>query len=90
MLGGMHRIHIRDQRVFTNKSLGHGNSIVNGMGIREDGICGYSFISMWDIEGWESDLKCFLIENLVDVSPLSGVLKGFLDSFSIDPTKIMF
>ena len=41
LLGGMHGVHIRDQGVFTNKNLDHGNTRVNGRCIQKDCICDY-------------------------------------------------
>ena len=55
----MNGVYIRDQGVFSNKTLGHGNTRVNGMSITKDGVCGYSFISMQDIESWESSFEMF-------------------------------
>ena len=87
----MHGVYIRDQGVFTNKKLSNGNTRVNGRGIRKDGICGYSFIFTWDIESWESRFEMFSHgESSRCHSPLIGVLESFIDSFSIDPTKIRF
>ena len=74
----MHRVHVRDQGVLTNKTLSHGNTRVNGMSVRKDGICSYSFFSMWDIESWESGFEMFSHgESSGCDSQLSGVLKVF-------------
>ena len=85
----MHGIHIIDQGVFTNEKLCHGNTQVDGRSVRVDGVCSYSFISMWDVESWESGFEMFSQGQSSGChSPLSGVLKRLLDGISIDPTKI--
>ena len=59
------------------------------MSVRKDGVCSYSFISTWDIESWESGFEMFSHgESSGCHSPLSGVLKSFVDGISTDPTKI--
>ena len=34
-------------------NLSHGDTRINGRGVREDGICGYSLIPTGDVEGWK-------------------------------------
>ena len=44
LLRRLHGVDIRDQGIFANKDLSHHDTRVDGWGIREYGICGYSFI----------------------------------------------
>ena len=81
--------YIRDQGIFANKDLGHHDTRVNGWGIREDGICGYSLISSGNVKCWKPRFEMFSHgESSRCDCPLSRVFKCFLDSISINPTKI--
>ena len=88
-LGRLHGVDIRDQRIFTNEDLGHCDTRVNCWSVREDGVCGYSFISSRNVESRKPGFEVFSYgESSRCNCPLSGIFKGFLDGFRNDLTKI--
>ena len=68
LLRRLHGVQIRNQGIFANKDLGHGDTRINGWIVRGEGVCHYSFISSGKVKSWNLDLKCFLMGNLVDVT----------------------
>ena len=68
LLGRVHGIHIRDQRVFTNKiwAMATPESMA-GVSEKMESVATASFLhGMW--KAGNLDLKCFLLGNLVDVT----------------------